>query len=90
MHNIYIKLGQRIKELRESTGVSQQKLSELLKVSRPTITQIEKGERKISADELIKLSEIFNLSVESLLVFEKQPEVVLGESKKAKKTKRRD
>jgi len=87
MHNIYIKIGKRIKELRESTGVSQQKLAELLKLSRPTITQIEKGERKISADELIKLSDIFNISVESLLDLEKQPEVVLRESKKAKKTK---
>jgi len=87
MHNIYIKLGQRIKDLRETTGVSQQKLSELLKVSRPTITQIEKGERKISADELIKLSEIFNISVESLLDLKKQPEVVLKEGKKIKKAK---
>ena len=87
MHNIYIKIGKRIKELRESIGVSQQKLAELLKVSRPTITQIEKGERKISADELIKLSEIFNLSVESLLDLKKQPEVVLKEGKKIKKAK---
>ena len=87
MHNIYKKIGKRIKELRESIGVSQQKLAELLKVSRPTITQIEKGERKISADELIKLSEIFNLSIESLLDLEKKPEVVLGESKKIKKAK---
>lgn len=87
MRNIYIKLGQRIKELREHSDISQQKLAELLKVSRPAITQIEKGGRKISADELIKLSEIFNLSVESFLDLEKQPEVIFKESKKIKKVK---
>ena len=87
MTTIYIKLGQRVKELREQLGVSQQTLAEQLKVSRPTISQIENGERKISADELIKLSETFNLSVENLLDLEKQPEVILKESKKREKMK---
>jgi len=87
MSEIYIKLGQRIKEFRERSGISQQKLAEMLGVSRPTISQIENGERRISADELIKLSEIFNLSVESLLDLEKQPEVILREGKKEKKVK---
>ncbi len=82
-----VKIGRRIKELRQQLGISQQRLAELLKVSRPTISQIENAERKISADELIKLSEILNISVESLLGLEKQPEVILRESKKKKKTK---
>ena len=80
-----IKLGQRIKELREQSGISQQKLAEMLGVSRPTISQIESEERKISADELIKLAAIFNLSIESLLDSEKQPEVILKEGRKEKK-----
>jgi len=79
-----IKIGYRIKELREHLGINQQRLAGLLGVSRPTISQIENGERKISADELIKLSEIFNLSVESLLNLKKEPEVILRESKKRK------
>jgi len=82
-----IKLGQRIKELREYVGISQQKLAEMLEVSRPAISQIENDERKISADELVKLSEIFNLSVESLLNQTKQPEVVLKEGKNAVKVR---
>ena len=80
-----IKLGQRIKELREQSGISQQKLAEMLGVSRPTISQIESEERKISADELIKLAAIFNLSIESLVDLEKQPEVILEEGRKEKK-----
>lgn len=82
-----INLAQRIKELREQSGISQQKLAEMLGVSRPTISQIESEARKISADELIKLSEIFNLSIESMLNLEKQPKVILRESKKAAKVK---
>ena len=87
MSEISEKLAQRIKELRQQCGISQQRLAELLQVSRPTISQIENRQRRISADELIKLSEIFGLSVESLLDFEKQPEVILREGKKGGKVK---
>ncbi|MCK4522913.1 helix-turn-helix transcriptional regulator, partial [Candidatus Aerophobetes bacterium] len=87
MNKIYIKLAQRVKELRQRFGINQQRLAELLQVSRPTISQIENRERRISADELIKLSETFNLSVESLLDLEKQPEVILREGKKGRKVK---
>jgi len=79
-----IKIGYRIKKLREQLGMNQQRLANLLGVARPTISQIENGERKVSADELIKLSEIFNLSVESLLNLKKEPKVVLSENKKRK------
>ena len=71
MSEIYAKLAQRVKELRRRFGISQQRLAELLQVSRPTISQIENRERRISADELIKLAEIFNLSVEGLLDLQK-------------------
>jgi transcriptional regulator with XRE-family HTH domain len=81
-----ITIGHRIRELRLKVGMSQQKLAEILGVSRPTISQIENGERKIFADELIKLSETFNISVDSLLNIEKSPQVILEEGKKKKKT----
>lgn len=85
MSEIYKKLGRRIKGLREQLEIRQQILAESLSVSRPTISQIENGERKISADELIKLSEIFDLSVENLLDLKKEPEVVLREGKERRK-----
>jgi len=83
-----IKLGQRIKELRKYAGISQQRLAEMLKISRPAVSQIENDERKISAEELVKLSEISNLSVESLLNPTQPPEVVFKEGKKAVKTRK--
>lgn len=82
-----VNIGHRIKELREQSGISQQKLADRLTVSRPTISQIENGERRISADELIKLSDIFNISVDSLLDLRKEPEVILKETKKRKESK---
>jgi transcriptional regulator with XRE-family HTH domain len=82
--SFYIKLGRRIKELRERSGISQQKLADELAVSRPAISQIESGERKTSAGELINLAEIFQVSIESLLNLEKEPEVILKESKNVK------
>jgi transcriptional regulator with XRE-family HTH domain len=81
------KLGQRIKGLREETGFSQDKLAELLGLLRPTISQIELGKRKVSAEELVKLSKIFNLPVEAMLDLRKEPEVVLREARKRKELK---
>ncbi len=83
------KLGRRIRELRQQLGISQRRLAELLEVSRPTVSQIENEQRGISADELIRLSEIFNLSVENLVDFKKEPEVILRESKTKKEPKAR-
>ncbi len=71
------KIGENIRELRTKRGISQQRLAELLGVSRPAISQIENRERKVSADELDRLAKIFNISVNSLLNKEKEPEVIL-------------
>jgi len=80
------KIGQRMKKLREEIGMSQQGLADKLGILRPTISQMENGERKITAEELIKLSEILNTSVQYLMGLEKQPEIVLQE-RRGKMTK---
>ncbi len=80
------KLGKRIKKLREQVGYNQQKMAELLGVSRPTISNIENGERKVSTDELIKFSGIFDLPIEVLLDFKKEVEVILDDTKKKVET----
>ena len=72
-------IGQRIKKLREEIGISQQDLADRLGILRPTISQMENGERKIFSDELIKLSEILNTSVPYLMGLENQPDIVLQE-----------
>ena len=77
-----VDIGQRTAELRKRVGISQQRLAEMLGVSRTTITQIEQGKRKVTVDELVKLSEIFNLSVDNLLCLKEEPEIILTESQK--------
>lgn len=61
--------------------MSQQKLAQLLGVSRPTISQIEGGQRKVSADEMRKLADAFHISADRLLDLEEEPEVIIQESK---------
>lgn len=74
----------KIKALRTKVGISQLRLAELLGVSRPAISQIENGARKVSAVELDRLAEIFNVSVNSLLDREREPEVILHDRSKEK------
>lgn len=76
-----ISLGQRIKQVRESVGLSQQALAEKLGVSRPSISQIENGERKVCAEELKKLAGIFNMSADALLDPGKEPQIKIRESR---------
>lgn len=53
-----------ISELRGKHGWSQQKLAELLNVSRQTVNAIEKGRYDPSLPLAFKLSKVFNLSIE--------------------------
>jgi transcriptional regulator with XRE-family HTH domain len=74
-----INIGQRIKELREALDLSQEKLALRLGISRPSVSQMENGERRVCAEELQKLAQIFNLSVDELINPQKQPQVVIKE-----------
>ena len=53
--------------LRTEKGLSQEKLAELLNVSRQTISRWESGETLPSADNLIRLSRALDVSVEDLM-----------------------
>lgn len=75
------KLGIRIKGFREQFGLSQERLAKLLEVSRVSISQIENGDRKISAEETTKLSKIFNIPTDVLLNLQKDIKVILEKKK---------
>ncbi|MCK4554452.1 DUF4065 domain-containing protein [Candidatus Parcubacteria bacterium] len=55
------KIGKKIKEIRESFGLSQAELAKKMGFSRTTITHIEAGKRDLGTLELIKLAAIFNI-----------------------------
>jgi transcriptional regulator with XRE-family HTH domain len=73
-------LGSRIKRLRESRGLNQEALAKLLGVSRPTLSLIESGDRKVSAEEIKKLGEIFGISVEAFFDEAREPQFVIRET----------
>lgn len=81
MDTFYKKIGSKIKSLRGKIGLSQGKLANLLKVSRVSISQIESGERKISAEEIANLSKIFNITTDVLLDLKQDIKVTLEKTK---------
>lgn len=57
----------RLKELRKSKGISQLKMAVDLNTSQNTISRYETGEREPGINELIKLADYFNVSIDYLL-----------------------
>ena len=82
------KIHQRIKEIREKLGLSQEDLANRMGIKRVTLSQIENGHRKICTEELIKLSRIFNITTDLLLDLDEDIEVVLEKSKKQEPKKK--
>jgi transcriptional regulator with XRE-family HTH domain len=81
-----VALGLRIKKYRESRGLNQEALARLLGVSRPTLSLIENGLRKVSAEEIRKLGEIFGVSVEAFFDERKESQFVIRETTAEYKT----
>ena len=87
MDKFYKNLGVKIKKIREKIDLSQEALAIKLGISRVAISQIETGNRKISAEEIVKLAEIFNIPTDVLLDVKKDIEVIFEKS--MKKTERK-
>ena len=60
-------LGERIRKLRNDLHLSQEYVANYLGVRRAAVVEIESGKRKVSADELVKFSELFLVSADELL-----------------------
>lgn len=60
-------LGERIKECRQSAGMSQEKVAELVGVSRQAVTKWEVNQSSPNTENLFKLAEIFGTTVDLLL-----------------------
>ena len=57
-------MGEKIKELRESKGISQYRLAELTGINRSTINRYENGSiQKISFDNLLKICEALETDI---------------------------
>lgn len=53
----------RLREARKMAGLSQGQVAKMLSMHRPTISEIEAGNRRVSAEEISRFSEIYDVSV---------------------------
>jgi transcriptional regulator with XRE-family HTH domain len=56
-------IAERLKEARKMAGVSQGYVAQILGLHRPSISEIEAGNRRVSAHELARLAEIYDVGV---------------------------
>lgn len=67
MSNLQQQIGRRIAELRKMRGLSQEELAKQVLISRPSLTQIELGNRSIDIIELHKLSKVLFFSLDDIM-----------------------
>lgn len=60
-------IGQRITELLKMKGLSQEDLTKSVKISRPSLTQIELGNRSVDIFELQRLSFVLEFSLDDFM-----------------------
>ena len=84
-------IGQRITELRKMKGLSQEDLAKSVKISRPSLAQIELGNRTVDVLELQKLSMVLGFSLDDFVSkdFSVSQDVQGKAETKAKKTDER-
>lgn len=56
-------LSGRLRIAREQAGLSQGQVAKMLDLHRPTISEIEAGRRKVSADELNSFARVYEVSI---------------------------
>jgi transcriptional regulator with XRE-family HTH domain len=57
----------RLRAAREAAGLSQGQVAKLMDMHRPTISEMEAGNRRVSVDELAKLADLYDTKVAWLL-----------------------
>lgn len=63
----YAKLGLRIKEIRQSRGLTQEKLAELVSCNTSHISNVENNHTKVSLNVLLAIANTLNTSIDYLL-----------------------
>lgn len=53
----------RLREARKLAGLSQGQVAKLLSMHRPTVSEIEAGNRRVNAEELAKFAEVYDVGV---------------------------
>ena len=85
-----LEIGQRIIQLRTRKGLSQSDLAKSISISRPSLTQIELGNRSVSLNELQKLSHALSFSLDEFMAkdFELTQNIESAEEKQTEAVER--
>ncbi|WP_291115047.1 helix-turn-helix domain-containing protein [Flavobacterium sp. UBA6135] len=70
-----ISIGNKLKKLRKNKGYSQEEVANLLHNSQSTYARIENGESHSSANHIVKICEVYEITPEELI---KSDSVVIG------------
>lgn len=62
-----MKFNEKLVKLRKEAGLSQEELGNKLNVARQTVSKWELGETTPEMDKLVKMSEIFNITLDELI-----------------------
>lgn len=65
--SIYILIGQRIKQIRESKGVTQQQISDICDFEKSTVSRIEAGRTNLTIKNLYKISQALGVSMKDIV-----------------------
>lgn len=61
-------LGQKLRELREQAGLSLRKAAMQVDIDVAILSKMERGERKLSKELVLKLAKLYNVNSEKLLI----------------------
>ncbi len=74
-------IAERLQELRKRSGYSQEQVAEMLGLSRQAISKWESGQGKPEIDNIVKLTEIYNVSADYILLGTEKASVTVSEKK---------
>lgn len=77
-------VGENIIFLRKRNGMTQEALSERINVSRQTVAKWERGESEPDCSSLIRLSSLFNVTIDSLVGNVDEDQKIVGVAPKGK------
>jgi transcriptional regulator with XRE-family HTH domain len=70
MADIRVLFGQRLREIREQKGISQEKLAALAGLNRTYISKIERGERNVSLETAARLASVLEINMMDFFRFD--------------------
>ena len=65
--NIYILIGSRIKDIRESKGMTQQQISDICDFEKSTVSRIEAGRTNLTIKTLYKISQSLGVKMTDIV-----------------------